>query len=301
MLNVVKQDQYLLGYKSSEQGRLQHQAQMLADEARWLFDRTALSAGARVVEVGCGPRGTLDLLSERVGPTGTVVGVERGEEAVRLARQFAADRKLANVKVFHGDGRATGLPRGMYDLATARLVLVNVPHPEEIVAELAALVRPGGTVALYEADWLGVVCDPPLNAWNRLAELVHSYASRNGIDMFVGRKIARLLREAGLVDVQWDPVIHAAPQGHAHRALLLTFVENLRERLFEQKLVADDELQRLINAVKRHIDDPHTLVVGGIFFRAWGCRPMQQSVNGHKVNGSAARAVAASWFGTTPE
>jgi ubiquinone/menaquinone biosynthesis C-methylase UbiE len=31
-------------------------------------------------------------------------------------------------------------------------VLVNVPEPEEILAEMLRLVRPGGFVALHEAD-----------------------------------------------------------------------------------------------------------------------------------------------------
>ena len=99
---------------------------------------------ARVVEIGCGPQGCLDLLAERVGSRGSVVGVERGEDAVDLARRFARERGLANVELSHADARATGLPRGSFDLATARLVLVNVPDPEEIVAEMVALVRPGG-------------------------------------------------------------------------------------------------------------------------------------------------------------
>jgi ubiquinone/menaquinone biosynthesis C-methylase UbiE len=184
-----------------------------------------------VVEIGCGPHGCLDLLAKRVGPDGTVTGVKRNEELISLARRFIADRGLDNVKVIHGDGRATGLPRHSFDFAVARLVLVNVPQPEQIVAEMIALIRPGGTVALYEADWVGVFCEPSSDAWNRLADLCHEYASINEIDLCVGRRTSRMLREAGLVDVELEPFIRMTPPGHLQRTLLPCFVENLRERL----------------------------------------------------------------------
>jgi len=102
---MAQEDQYFLGYSPSEQERLRWQAQQLAHEARWLLDRIGLASGARVIEIGCGPQGCLDLLAERVGPEGSVVGVERGEDAVSLARTFAQERGLMNVEVLQGDAR----------------------------------------------------------------------------------------------------------------------------------------------------------------------------------------------------
>ena len=273
---MAQGDQYFLGYRPAEQERLQRQAQELAHEARWLLDQVGVRPGARVVEIGCGPQGCLDLLSERVGPTGSVVGVERSEDAVALARRFAAERNLTNVQVLNGDARASGLPRGTFDLATARLVLVNVPQPEEVVAEMVALTRPGGVVALHEADWTPHVCDPPLPAWNRLFDVLLSYSTLNGIDLFVGRSVPRLLREAGLIDVQVNPLIHVYPPGHGRRTIFLEFVENLRARLLEQKLIEHGELERLLADLKRHLDDPRTLVVSHMFFQAWGRKPEEQ-------------------------
>jgi ubiquinone/menaquinone biosynthesis C-methylase UbiE len=272
---MAQGEQYFLGYRQAEQERLQRQAQELAHEARWLLDHIGVGAGARVVEIGCGPQGCLDLLSERVGPTGSVVGVERSEEAVDLARKFVADRNLANVQVRNGDARASGLPRSTFDLATARLVLVNIPQPQEVVAEMVALVRPGGMVALHEADWTPHVCDPPIPAWDRLSEILVSYSTMNGIDPFVGRKVPRLLREAGLVDIQVNPLIHVYPPGHGRRTIFLEFVENLRDRIRGQKLIEDRELEELLTDLKRHLDDPHTLVVSHLFFQVWGRKPEQ--------------------------
>ena len=186
-------DQYVLGYRQSEQERLQQQAQQLAHESSWLFDQIGVARGANVVEIGCGPHGCLELLSERVGPSGSVVGIERSADAVALARTLVSERGLGNVQILEGDARSTGLSRASVDLVTSRLVLVNVPQPEQIVAEAVALVRPGGRVAFHEADYVSHVCDPPLNAWDSLVGLLATYSANNGIDPFIGRKLPRLL------------------------------------------------------------------------------------------------------------
>jgi ubiquinone/menaquinone biosynthesis C-methylase UbiE len=267
---MTEADQYVLGYRQAEQRRLQQQAQQLAHESSWLFDQTGMARGARVVEIGCGPQGCLELLSERVGPSGSVVGIERSADAVALARQLVLERGLGNVEVLEGDARSTGLPRASFDLATARLVLVNVPQPEQIVAEAAALVRPGGWVAFHEADYVSHICDPPLDAWTNLVELLETYSKKNGIDPFIGRKLPRLLRDAGLTEVRVNPIIHIYPPGHGRRTILLDFAENLSERILAQRLVGERELADMKVALGRHLANPDTLVVSHLFFQAWG-------------------------------
>lgn len=270
---AIGADQYFLGHRAAEQRRLQHQAERLAGEAAWLFDRVGPLDGASVVELGTGPRGNLDALAERVGPTGTVVGIELNREAVELARRLVAERGLQNVTPMHGDARSSGIPGGYFDLATARLVLVNVPEPEQIVAEAVRLTRPGGTVACHEADALTRICDPPLYAWTRLMDLLRQYAESNGIDLFVGRRLPKLLRDAGLIDIQSRPIVHIDPPGHPRRSILPNFVENLKERLIAHRLIQRDELEHLQSVVRRHLDDPETLVLSDLFVQAWGRKP----------------------------
>ena len=111
----------------------------------------------------------------------------------------------------------------------------------QIVAEAAALVRPGGWVAFHEADYVSHVCDPPSGAWTTLVDLLQTYSAKNGINPLIGRKVPGLLREAGLVDVRVNPIVHVYPPGHGRRNLLLDFAENLSERFVEQKLVGEQE------------------------------------------------------------
>jgi ubiquinone/menaquinone biosynthesis C-methylase UbiE len=126
---LAKEDDYFLGQSEAEQERLQRQAEEFAEFANDLFDEIEIVPGWRVVELGCGPRGCLDLLAQRVGANGSVLGVEINSDAVELARKYLVDAKIRNVEVKQADGRATGLPRASFDMATERLVMVNIPEP----------------------------------------------------------------------------------------------------------------------------------------------------------------------------
>ncbi len=271
---MTEPDRYVLGYRRAEQERLQRQAQELAHESSWLFDQLGDLHGARCVEIGCGPHGCLELLSKRVGPSGSVVGVERSQDAVDLARKMIVERGLNNVEVLCGDARSTELPPASFDLATARLVLVNVPEPEQIVAEAVALAKPGGYVAFHEADWVAHICDPPSDAWSAFVELFVRYSEQNGIDPFVGRKLPRLLRDGGLEDVRVNPLIHVYPPGNPRRSILLDFAENLTERMLAQNLIGEAELAELKTTLRRHVEDPGTLVVSHLWIQAWGRQPV---------------------------
>jgi SAM-dependent methyltransferase len=270
---VGEPDPYLLGHRRAEQDRLERQASELGPDSEALFERIGVGAGWRVVEIGCGPRGCLELLSKRVGAAGRVVGVELSDEQVERARRFAVEQGWTNVEVRAGDARQTGLDASGFDLATERLVLVNVPQPEAIVAEMVRLVRPGGWVALYEADSSTQRCDPPHRAFDRIREILDVYARRNGIDRAIGVRAARLLRDAGVIDIRVRPLVHTYEAGHPRRRLLLDFVENARGRIVESEVAGAAELDALVAAFARHLDDPATLVVSSLFVQAWGRKP----------------------------
>src|ERR1700683_3214942 len=80
---------YALGQNPEESARLQRQADELAPESTMVLDRTGLGPGQSAVDLGCGPRGVLDLLAARVGPDGRVVGVDADPAHVAMATELA--------------------------------------------------------------------------------------------------------------------------------------------------------------------------------------------------------------------
>jgi predicted methyltransferase len=61
---------YALGSSHGESARLQRQADELSRHSAALLDRVGLAPGHSAIDLGCGPRGILDLLAGRVSPGG---------------------------------------------------------------------------------------------------------------------------------------------------------------------------------------------------------------------------------------
>ena len=264
---------YTIGTNPAEQDRLRRQAEAIRPWAVTLFDRVELEPGSRVIDIGCGNGGLLELLSERVGQAGHVLGLDYGQEHVASARRFVRESGLANVDVQQGDARRTDLPSGSFDGAHARLLLINIPRPDEVVAEMARVVKPGGWVACQEADLLGL-CHPQHSAWDRLVRLFADTYETDGANAHMGRGVPELLRGAGLSDVGVEAKADAYPIGHAWRTVLLDIITTLTPKILERELVGERELADLHRAAEDHLADARTVVTPFMMFLAWGRKPL---------------------------
>jgi|SRR5579884_2751577 len=110
----------------------------------------------RALDVGSG----LGALALALAPhVREVVAVELREERVERARAIIA-RDVANVEFLVGDAQRLDFARGEFDLAGTLRTLHHVPRPELVVAELARVTRPGGTVLVVDQ----LAPDDPLEA-----------------------------------------------------------------------------------------------------------------------------------------
>lgn len=185
---MTQPDVYLLGRGLPEEERLKRQIADLAPDSDAQLEKIGIRPGEKVVDIGCGPGGVLHLLAKRVGPTGSILGIDRSAHFVEQARRFAADLRLTQVEVREGDAYDIGLPRASFDGAHMRLVLVNVPKPELIVRQVLSLVKPGGWVASFEADVLPDTMDPPSPEFKRLRAAYDAHARSQGIDLRTDRR-----------------------------------------------------------------------------------------------------------------
>ena len=264
---------YALGSSKGESDRLLRQADELAADDAALLDRVALRPGQSAIDLGCGPRGILDLLAERVSPGGRVVGLDADQAHASMAAEFAAGQGLPGVEIVTADARRTGLPPGSFDLVHARTLLINVPDPLQVVAEMGRLARPGGWVAAMEPDVEYTMCYPPHPAFTRICAIFPVVFGRNGADPHIGRRVPELFRQAGLADVRVEARVQLYPLGNSRRTTRLDLVRSMRPYVLEMGLASAAELEELDAAARAHLEDPHTVVVTGLLYLAWGRKP----------------------------
>jgi SAM-dependent methyltransferase len=184
---------YSLLRESSEYDRLRAQARIWEPATARLLDRIALPAGARCLDVGCGPGETIRLLARRVGPTGHVTGLDSDARLVAVVR----DHLAGNCDVVVGD--ITRDPIGdRYDLVFARLLLFHLPQRAEVMRRLWAAVEPGGHLVVQDYDLVSACAVPAAPGAEAVAALVIESFTAAGCDVRAGLKLPTFLKEAGV-------------------------------------------------------------------------------------------------------
>lgn len=263
------------GYSGRERERLIRQADTFAPEASWLLDQVGVGPGWRVADFGCGPLGIMTLLSERVGATGHAAGLDNDVRMITRAQEIVSDLELGNVSLTLADAADTGLEPSSLDLVHARQLLIHTPHPEQVVAEMTARVRPGGTVALQEPDWVSWVCQPAHPAWDRLIGVLSEFAGQVGLDLNLGRRLPDLLSQAGLGEVSFRavcPTYFSSGKNDNH-TLLLTLAQQFSGPVVAAGLLTAGELNDLITQLDRHLAQPGTMTIFSLLCQAWARKP----------------------------
>jgi SAM-dependent methyltransferase len=113
------------------------------------LDWLAPPAGERWIDVGCGNGAFTELVVQRCAPT-AVVGIDPAEAQIAYAtRRFQGQ---AAVRFERGDAMSLASADASFDAAVMALVIFFVPGPAKSVAEMARVVRPGGSVSAYAWD-----------------------------------------------------------------------------------------------------------------------------------------------------
>jgi ubiquinone/menaquinone biosynthesis C-methylase UbiE len=206
------------------------------------IDWMALSHGLRWIDVGCGNGAFTELLVERCAPA-EVQGIDPSEGQLAFARTRPASR----VATF-SQGTAMALPftERKFDAAVMALVIFFVPEPAKGVAEMARVVRPGGTIAAYAWDILGggfpiepVLAEmramgmktpsPPSVEASRI-DAMHELLTGAGLDAVETREIT-VQRTFADFDEMWTTNLLAPTVGQTLAGLPPADIERLRQQV----------------------------------------------------------------------
>jgi SAM-dependent methyltransferase len=185
------------------------EAQRLADKVdagRWVATYLArcLKENDHVLDLGCGS-GAIAVQIAREVPDGRVTGLDRSPDRLRHARKALS--AVPNASAVLGDATSMPFTDGVFDVAIVRFLLEYAPAPEEIIAEMVRVCRPGALLLLQDLDGQLVQHHPPDPILQHEIEAVLAGLAATGFDAFVGRKLFGFAHNAGLRvrDVRVEP------------------------------------------------------------------------------------------------
>jgi len=218
-----------LGHEVGELERIISTGRYLGDLTEHVLRLAGIDRGMRVLDVGCGPGDVTFLAAKLVGIEGTVIGVDRSEEAVGRARERAAAAGLTNVQFLARDLAEVTLDEPV-DALIGRLVLQYATDPASVLRHLTTLVRPNGVVAFQESDMDdGPNSEPVCPTYEAAIQRIKRTFIGLGTDPRTGLRLGRIFEQAGLPAPQM--IRHSRMEHGPNSPLFDLLAQNTRQML----------------------------------------------------------------------
>jgi SAM-dependent methyltransferase len=214
----MARERYPFTSSEEERQRLIVQGKQVAPLTERLFVSAGITSGMRVLDIGSGSGDVAFAATRLVGPSGSVIGVDRDSGQVAFAEQRAKNDGLTNVHFMLGDYREIELSPAA-DAIVGRLVLMYALDPLDALRRVLRNLRVGGVIALQESviDYDGPVLIEPLNCLAaKAAEWFRAGFKHTGVHARMGLRLFGLMRAAGLdpsMEIDMLVPIQQGPEG----------------------------------------------------------------------------------------
>ena len=193
-----------------------------------LFDKYAaqltLPPSAQVLEVGCGTGALLRSLVGRVDFTGKAFGVDQCRPFLEAANKFAQAENVSDRIIFQaGDAHCLDFPPATFDAVIAHTLISHVTEPAAVLSEMARVVRPGGTVVIFDGDYASLTYAFPDHVFGHQMDVALASATFNNPRIM--RDLPRLLPELGMrLTAAWGDAVVEIGNGSYFKSFAETYV-----------------------------------------------------------------------------
>jgi SAM-dependent methyltransferase len=111
------------------------------------MERAEVAEGESVLDVGCGCGESSLQLANRVGPAGSVTGLDVSAVMLERARERARAAGLTNLRFENADAQTFGFDAAHFDLLFSRFGVMFFDDPTAAFANLRSALGPGGRLA----------------------------------------------------------------------------------------------------------------------------------------------------------
>jgi ubiquinone/menaquinone biosynthesis C-methylase UbiE len=273
--NTDAEHPYYLGHSDRELYRLSEQARLIGPITRGFLRDAGIVPGMRVLDVGSGIGDVAFLAAEIVGVQGEVVGVDRAQAAIAVARTRAKTLSLPNVSFHLGDPTEMEFERP-FDAVIGRYVLTFQPDPAMMLRRLATHIRPGGCIVFHELDFNGLESFPPAPLYDRCCRLfldtIRSMGSRTrfGMDLYATFTAAGLPAPS----MRLEALIGGGPNSAGPAALVANVLSSQAANMERLGIATAAELD-LDTLAERMVDDAianNSVLVARSEIGAWTTR-----------------------------
>jgi ubiquinone/menaquinone biosynthesis C-methylase UbiE len=219
-----------------------------AEEAA-AFVRQFIQPDMRILDAGCGPGSITCGLAEWV-PDGEVIGVDSAATVLDVARERATENRLVNISFEQANVYRLGFSEGSFDVVYAHQLLQHLGKPVEALQEFRRVLKPGGVVAVRDADYGTMTHFPHEAGIDRFFAIYSQVARANGGEPDAGRRLLSWVRTAGFRDAKMTTSswTYATEDNRSHWANLWavrTGVSKYVERVEELGVSDREELGEL--------------------------------------------------------
>jgi ubiquinone/menaquinone biosynthesis C-methylase UbiE len=205
----------------------------------------SVPASASVLDVGCGTGAVSRVLAE-IPRVRTVVGIDPSPIFIEKARQLAAG--IAQLSFQTGDARALPFPDATFDLVVFHTVLCHVPEPERALLEARRVLRPGGSLAIFDGDY--TTASVAIDAFDPLQATVAAMMATYVHNPWLTRRLHRILTAMGFAI--------ASLRGHGYvqtenAAYMLTLVERGADLLVGSATIGVEQAEALKAEARRRV------------------------------------------------